>query len=230
MNIKGLKMKFPILIGVLFILSLFGCAGPFKQAKFFVEKPYCEPDFNLKGARIGFVTPSSAQGLEEDKWILLSILADNFKEMREEVEVVPPSRSLSLINQSGLAEEYNKMINLYHTSGVFDKKILEKIKKAVEVQFLVHLKLASFNQYAFTRLSTFGLRVIDSQEAKMRIFMQIWDVEGKIVWESSAEGIITQEEFRARPISFNELARSTCRKLIEKLPNYSSLSSVSPRR
>ncbi|NWF91694.1 MAG: hypothetical protein HXY46_02155 [Syntrophaceae bacterium] len=230
MNRKGSKAKFPILIGILSILSLFGCAGPFRQAKFFVERPYSEPDFNLKGVRIGFLTPSSALGLEEDRWILLNILADTFKEMREDVEVIPPSRILSLINQSGMAEEYNRMIHLYHTSGVFDKTILQKIKKAIGVQFLVHLKLASFNQYAFTRLSTFGLRVIDSQEAKMRIFMQIWDVEGRIVWESSAEGIITQEEFRARPISFNELAKATSRKLIEKLPDHITPSAVSPRR
>lgn len=210
--------KFVSLVGALTLLGVVGCAGPFRQAQFVIDASFRAPDLELDGATVGFITPSSASG-SEDRWILSDILAETLKEMRKHVTVIFPSESLSLINQAGIAREYKEMIKDYQTCGILDRDILAMIGEAVGAQYLVHIKLTSFDQFAAIRLSVLGLRTIDSQTAKIRLFLQIWQTEqGKVVWAGSGEGIITRESFRARPVSFNELARLGCQRLVEKLP------------
>jgi hypothetical protein len=210
--------KFVSLVGALTLLGVVGCAGPFTQAQFVIDASFRAPDLELDGTTVGFVTPSSANG-SEDRWILSDILAETLKEMRKHVTVILPSESLSLINQAGIAREYKEMMKDYQTCGILDRDILAMIGEAVGAQYLVQVKLTSFSQFAAIRLSVLGLRAIDSQTAKIRLFLQIWQTEqGKVVWAGSGEGIITRERFRARPVSFNELARLGCQRLVEKLP------------
>ncbi len=118
-----------------------------------------------------------------------------------------------------MAREYNEAIKDFQITGVLDQKILTKIHEVMGVQYLVYLSLNSFNQYPSTRLSTLGLRLIDSQTATLRLFVRIIQAsQGRIVWEGSAEGIITREDFRARPITLNEFGQLACQKLVEDLP------------
>lgn len=216
---RDIKVKRAVsLVGGLILLCLFGCAGPFTQAQFLIDESFRATDFHLQGVTIGFVAPSSANGLE-DRWILLNMLAETLKQMRKQVKVILPSEFLSSVNQAGIAREYNEMIKDYQTCGILDKDILSTIGEAVGAQYLLHLKLTSFDQFATIRLNLLGLRTIDSQRAKIRLFVQIWQTDqGRIVWAGSGEGIITRERFRARPVSFNELARLACQHLVEKLP------------
>ncbi len=206
------------LVGGFVLLCLVGCAGPFTQSQFLIDESYRAPDFHLEGAAIGFITPGPADGLE-DRWILLDMLAETLKERRKQVKVILPSEFLSLVNQAGIAREYNEMIKDYQTSGILDKDILATVGRAAGAEYLIHLRLTSFDQFAAIRLNLLGLRTIDSQQAKIRLFVQIWHTgHGTIVWAGSGEGIITRERFRARPVSFNELARVACERLVEKLP------------
>lgn len=210
--------KFLILTVGLIFMSLLGCTGAFKQAYFLVDESLRDPDFHLKGVRMAFVTLGS-EDKSEDRWILLDVFAKTIQEKRKGMEVLLPGQSLSLINQAGMAKEYNETIKDYQTSGIFEKKILEKLGGVLKAQYLARLSLVSFDQYSSTRFSFLGLRTVESQLAKMRLFAQIWKTnEGKIVWEGSGEGIITRERFRARPVGFHELARLACEKLVEKLP------------
>ncbi|MGD2125667.1 MAG: hypothetical protein PVG99_06275 [Desulfobacteraceae bacterium] len=202
-----------------FVFAAFlGCAGPFTQARFQVDESFRTPDFSLRGKRVGFVTPSSAHELE-DQWILLDLLAKTLKENRKETIVTLPSECLSLISQAGLAKAYNKAIKDFQTSGSLDKGFLMKLGEILDVQYVVYLSLNSFNQYASTRLSAFGLRAIDSQTAMLRLFLRILETDqARIVWEGSGEGIIVREEFRARPVTFNELGQLACEGVVENLP------------
>jgi len=210
--------KFLVLAVGMILLSLVGCAGPFTQTRVLVDESFRDPDFHLKGVRIGFITPNSAHELE-DHWILLDLLAKTLQEKRKEIEVLLPGQSMSLINQAGMAKEYNEAIKDFRISGILDQKILTKLEEVLGVQYVVHLSLNSFKQYPSTRLSIFGLRAINSYIATLRLFVRIFQTDqGRIVWEGSGEGIITREEFRARPITFNELGQLACQMLVEKLP------------
>jgi hypothetical protein len=213
----GMK-KLLILAGGLILLSLVGCARAFFQSRVLVDESFRDSTFLLDGTKIGFITPNSGN-LLEDHWVVLDLLAKTLQEERKETEVVLPAQSLSFLNQAGLAKEYNEAIKDFQITGVLDQEILGKIHEVMGVQYLVYLSLNSFNQYPSTRLSTLGLRLIDSQTATLRLFVRIIQTsQGRIVWEGSAEGIITREDFRARPISLNELGQLACQKLVEDLP------------
>jgi hypothetical protein len=218
MKIINVMRTFLIFAVCLSLLGLCGCAGPFKQAQFLVNESFRAPDFHLAGSRVGFITLSSANR-SEDRSIVTDLLGKILQEKRGEIEVLPLSQSLSLINRAGMAKEYNEAIREYQTSGILDKKIITSLGELLNVHYLLHLNLIYFDQYTSTRFSLLGLRAIDSQSAKMRLFVQILQTDqGTIVWEASGEGIITREEFRAKPISFHEIARLACQRLAEKLP------------
>ena len=207
-----------ILAGSLVLLCLGGCAGTFLQSQILVDESFRDTTFLLDGTKIGFITPSSGNELE-DHWVLLDLLAKTLQEERKEAEVVLPAQSLSFLSQAGLSREYNEAIKDFQITGVLDQEILTKIHEVMGVQYLIYLSLNSFSQYPSTRLSTLGLRLIDSQTATLRLFVRIIRAsQGRIVWEGSAEGIIRREDFRARPITLNELGQLACQKLVENLP------------
>jgi hypothetical protein len=215
--IKLLRNSLIFAVGLI-ILGLIGCAGPFRQAQFTVDESFRAPDLHLEGSRVGFIMLSPSQRLE-DRSIVMDLLGKLFQEKRGDIEVLLPSQSLSLINQAGIAKEYNEAVKDYQTSGILDRRMITKVGEVLNVRYLLHLSLIGFDQYASTRFSVLGLRAIDSQSAKMRLFVQILEADrGTIVWEASGEGIITREEFRARPITFHEIAQLACQRLVEKLP------------
>jgi hypothetical protein len=210
--------KLPISAGSLMLLSLVGCAGAFTQTQVLVDESFRDTTFLLDGTKIGFITPSSGNELE-DHWVLLDLLAKALKEERKETEVLSPAQSLSLLNQAGMAREYNEAIKDFQITGVLDQQILIRIHEVMGVKYLFYLSLNSFRQYPSTRLSTLGLRLIDSQTGTLRLFVRIFEAgQGKIVWEGSAEGIITRESFRARLITLTELGQIACQKLVNDLP------------
>lgn len=210
--------KLLILSGCLILLSLGGCAGAFVQSRILVNESFRDTAFHLDGTKVGFITPRSGNELE-DHWVLLDLLAKTLQEERKETEVILPAQSLSFLNQAGMTKDYNEAIKDYQITGVLDQEILARIHEVMGVQYLIYMSLNSLNQYRSTRLSTFGLRLIDSQTATLRLFLRIFHAgQGKIVWEGSAEGIITREDFRARPITLNELGQVACQKLVEDLP------------
>ena len=207
-----------ILAGSIVLLFLGGCTGPFLQSQILVDESFRDTTFLLDGTKIGFITPSSGNELE-DHWVLLDVLAKTLQQERKETEVVLPAQSISFLSQAGLAREYNEAIKDFQITGVLDQKILTKIHEAMGVQYLIYLSLNSFSQYPSTRLSALGLRLIDSQTATLRLFVRIIQAsQGRIVWEGSAEGIVRREDFRARPITLNELGQLACQKLVENLP------------
>ncbi len=110
------------------------------------------------------------------------------------------------------------MIKDHRISGILEKEILEKIGKAIQVDYFLHLRLTNFNQVAHTRFSIFSLRLINSQQAKMRASIQIWQIDGSIVWESQVESIISTEALRARPVSFEKIANAISQQFIFELP------------
>ncbi len=56
--------KFFLAVILIIIAISFGCANTFQQSSLFPSTPYITDGFKSKGARIGFIAPSSSYGLE----------------------------------------------------------------------------------------------------------------------------------------------------------------------
>ena len=142
----------------------------------------------LEKEGLAFITPSTVSGQEEEKQAVAFIFANTLKEKRNDLRILTLPETLSAINSAGLAHEYKLMFEDYHNTGIFKKDVLQKIAGATSTRYLAQLKLAGFRQTSSGRLGVFGLRLMETKKASLRLFFQIWDAEqGQIAWEALQE-------------------------------------------
>jgi len=174
---------------------------------------------DLQHGGIAFITPSSITGREEDRQSLalsfVSILLSEHKDIR----VVTLSETLSAVNRANMTGEYKIMFEEYQDTGIFQQNTLRKIGEITGVRYVAQLKLAGFEQTTAGRFGLFGLRLMETKRANLRVFLQIWDSqEGSIVWEGLEELNLATDTFSDNTISFNDIARQSARELLEHIP------------
>ena len=164
-----------------------GCFIPQKQ---FTDK---HRDFSLgKGELatygLAFITPSTVTGQEEEKQGLALIAAEVLKDKRPDIRCVALAETLSAVNKAGLAEQYKAMYIDYRDTGLFKKDMLKQIGELTGAKYVVQLKLASFTQNNRDRFEVFGMRIIETKKADLRLVLQIWNTsDGSIAWETVEE-------------------------------------------
>lgn len=174
---------------------------------------------DLETHGLAFITPSTVTGQEEDKQTLAFIFAEVINEERPDIKVVSLAQTLSAINKADLADSYKAMYVDYGDTGIFRKDILEKVGKATGVRYLAQLQLSDFVQQSKGRFSAFGLRLLQTKEANIRVFLQIWDsVDGSIAWEGTEEVTYAWESGSAEPVTFRVVVEETAQNLISLLP------------
>ena len=142
----------------------------------------------LSANGIAFITPSTATGQEEEKQGLALMVADILKKKRTDIRCVTLAETLSAVNKADLSEDYKGMYTDYRDTGLFRKDVLKKVGELTGTRYVAQLKLANFNQGSRDRFSFFGLRVIETRKADIRIVLQIWDTtDGTIAWEGAEE-------------------------------------------
>jgi hypothetical protein len=173
----------------------------------------------LSAHGIGFITPSTVTGQEEDKQALALVFADVIRSKRPEIRCVRLSEVLGSINRNGLAEEYKQMFEDYRYTSIFKRKTLKKVGEVTGVRYLVQIKLANFTQKSQGRLSVFGLRIAQTKESNIRLFLSIWDsLDGSIAWEGIQELNYAYDTIREKPISFKQSVNEAAKELISRLP------------
>ncbi len=167
---------------------------------------------------IAFITPSTVTGQEQDIQSLALSFFSLMQELRPEINIMPLSDTLSLINRNGMIEDYKKMYRNYSDTGIFDQEIIRKISKVTGRRYLAQLKLSEFTQETSTRFS-FGFRIIDTKKARMRLFFQIWDSHnGTIAWEGSAELNYSFDTVTNNTINFKTVVQITAIELVKNMP------------
>jgi hypothetical protein len=173
----------------------------------------------LEGGGLAFLTPSSVTGQEEDRQSLALVFADVLGEQRKDIRIVSLPQTLSAVNRAGLTDAYKRMYQDYRDSGVFEPGPLGQVGEAVGVRYVAQLKMANFRQEAKGRFSMFGLSLVQTQAANIRLFLQIWDThDGSIVWEGSNELNRAYDTLSERSVSFDLVVRDSAADLIAKLP------------
>ena len=174
---------------------------------------------DLRNGGIAFVTPSTVTGQEEEKQAVAFVFASTLIEQRPDLRIIPLPATLSLINKAELADEYKEMYKEYRDTGIFSKDTLEKIAEASGIRYVAQLKLAGFTQRSTNRFGVFGLRMIQTKSATVRIFFQLWDASnGAISWESVAELSWAEEKILEDPVTLQKIMVRAAKDIAENLP------------
>ena len=173
----------------------------------------------LKNSGIAFITPSTVTGQEEEKQAVAFTFVETLKTQRPDIRCVSLPETLSAINKADLVDDYQRMFAEYKDTGLFDSKILYKIGQVTGTRYLGQLKLAGFSQGSKGRFSVFGLRMLETSYAKLRLFFQIWDArDGSIAWEGVQELNWSEEEVNEDAVSLQTVIGEAARNLAKRLP------------
>jgi len=173
----------------------------------------------LEAYGLAFITPSTVTGREQDRQSLALIFSKTLADERSGIHYVSLPQTLGAINRMGLADDYKNMYQDYHDTGIFNKKILRKVGNATGVRYIAQLKLAGYVQDSRGRFSLLGLRIFQTKQANIRLFLQIWDSEnGTIAWEGVQELNIANDTSVEKPITFKKVLEEAGRKLIARIP------------
>ncbi|HHH44223.1 MAG TPA: hypothetical protein ENK49_08800 [Gammaproteobacteria bacterium] len=168
---------------------------------------------------LGFITPSTVTGQEQDVQNLAFVFARVLEKERPDIHVVSLPEALSSVNRAGLADEYKQMYVDYSDTGIFKKDALHRVGEVIGARYLAQLKLSSFNQNSRGRFSFLGLRLMQTKAANIRLFLQIWDSDsGAIVWEGAEEMNYAWDTSSEKPVTFQLIVEEIARNLVNKLP------------
>ncbi len=205
-------------LAVIITIVLVGCGGKQIHSTVQYEDIGLEPG-GLVEHGLGFITPSTVTGREQDIQSLAFIFARILEQEHPRIHVVSLPEALSAINQAGLADEYKQMYIDYSDTGIFKHDPLRKVGAAIGARYLAQLKLSSFNQDSRGRFSFLGLRLLQTKEANIRLFLQIWNSEtGSIVWEGTEEVNYAWDTSKEKPVTFQLIVEEIAVNLVSKLP------------
>ncbi len=133
------------------------------------------------------------------------------------------AEALSKINTAGLDAQYKEMYDGYRESGLFNRELLKEIAETLETRYLAQLKLQGFMQGDKNRIQFFGVRLVLTQEATLRLFLQIWDAsDGTIAWEGVEELRRSLDTFTEDPVTLQDVMKLAAKEMIDNLPQSKS--------
>ncbi len=176
------------------------------------------PD-ELSNNGIAFITPSTVTGQEEEKQAVAFTFVETLKKERPDIRCVSLPETLSAINKANLGEDYQRMFAEYKDTGLFNSQTLYKVGEVTQTRYLAQLKLAGFRQGSTGRFSVFGLRLLETKHATLRLFFQIWDAkDGSIAWEGVQELSWSAEEVNEDAVTLQTVIAEAARNLARRLP------------
>ncbi len=168
---------------------------------------------------IAIITPSTVTGQEEEKQAVAMTFSEVLYARRPDIPVRTLPQTLSAVNKAGLDEQYTQMFDDYRNTSLFKVASLKDVAHATSMRYLGQLKLSGFTQGTDGRLSVFGLRVISTKQASIRLFFQIWDApNGSIVWEGVDELQYSVDTPMENAVTLKKVLEQASAHLVDKLP------------
>ena len=196
-----------------------GCATIPQTYKSLHHRSYTLMPMDLESNGVAFITPSTVTGQEEEKQAVASLFTEVLAKNRPDIPLMTLPQTLSAINRSGIGMNYKDMFEDYRSTGLFRLDSLREIGKATNKRYLAQLKLSGFTQGSDGRLGVFGMRVIKTQTARLRLVFQIWDShDGSIAWEALEELEYAEDSLMERTVTLRTLMEKAARDLVECLP------------
>ncbi|WP_455243930.1 hypothetical protein [Petrachloros mirabilis] len=219
---------------VLLTLITTGCAGTnygwTVRTTSTALSPSTEPA-NLRQGTVAVLTPLSVASLRGNEAGMGQYLGDVIKEVAPNLKVVDERKAISLINEKGLAEEYNRMRSELELTHILNRDILRKIGEALNSRYVFQPRLAYFAQQMFDRWEVPGISVKFSRtrSATIRLSLQLWDCQtGELLWSSTAESNFQSEAMNTDPVFIEDVARVTFGSMLSDLLNRKTSSKYTP--
>jgi hypothetical protein len=177
-----------------------------------------EPD-DLTQHGLAFITPSTVTGQEEEKQAVAFTFTEVLYIKRPDIPIRTLPQTLSAVNKAGLEEQYTKMFEDYRNTSLFKTTSLRDVGNATGMRYLGQLKLSGFTQGSDGRLGVFGLRLINTKQASIRLFFQIWDsADGSIVWEGVDELQYAMDTPLEETVTLKKVLEKASEHLVDRLP------------
>jgi hypothetical protein len=174
---------------------------------------------DLENHGLAFITPTTVTTQEEEMQAVAFTFSEVLKKERPDIPCVTLPETVSAVNPAGFVDEYKVMFDDYRNTGIFKRDTLKKVGEVTGAKYLAQLKLSGFKQDSKGRLSFFGLRIVGTKNARIRLFFQIWNSEqGNIAWEGVEELNYAVDSLSEDPITLREILEVSARKLISRLP------------
>ena len=208
-------------IWLVMMVLLAGCAGPLTQwgaeTSLVSKAPSFAPSA-LENERVAVLNAVVGLTFEGFSHQVSRSLGVALEQSNRPIKVVSAYETLSLINEAGLAVEYQDMVSGYSRTGVLHRPVLEKIGRTLDAHYVFQPTLATFSQSTSGRLSILGLRLVQTRISILRLTVQLWDTRtGKILWESSGEATLADEDVREFRIPFEEIAQHLWKRMLNDL-------------
>ena len=206
------------MMAVFLISLLCGCVTPQIQSTVQHRLISLHPN-DLQAYGIAFITPSTVTGQEQEKQAVALTFAEVLIKEHPDIHCVTLPETLSAINKAGFADDYKRMYEDYRDTGLFERNILQKVGEVTGARYAAQLKLAGFSQGTQGRFSAFGLRMLETKHATIRLFFQIWDTqEGTIAWEGTQELNYAVDRLFEKNITLRTVLQEAARNLIARVP------------
>lgn len=216
MSIRNLRLRWLLIAGTLALLC--SC---------FVPQVYDTTDHRLISLKaddlqqqgIAFLTPSTITGQEEEKQAVALMFAEVLRKERPAIQCVGLPETLNALNEAGLADEYKRMLADYRDTGIFNRDTLQKVGEATKTGYVAQLKLMSFIQGSSDRFGVFGLRMVETKYAHVRLFFQIWNIKGGyIAWEGVQELHYAVDTIAEKSVTLKQAINRAAHDVISQLP------------
>lgn len=209
----------PVFIFIATLSCLAGCSVTNQVMSGGHSTEYDLPVGGVAEQGLALITPSAATGQETNRHALAMGFAEVIQERYPGAHVVALPQLLSAVNRSGLAAEYTQMFEDYETTGILELESLRKLAAACQVRYIGHLDLQNFEQSSNRRFGFFGLRLLDTKQASIRVFLQVWDAQtGNIVWEGSEELAFAYDTGMERPVTFTTVVEEAANGMLDRFP------------
>jgi hypothetical protein len=196
----------------------FGCAIPQTYHSTQYRTFALGPD-DLTQYGLAFITPSTVTGQEQEKQTVAFTFSEVLYTQRPDIPVRTLPQTLSAVNRAGLEEEYTQMFVDYQNTSLFKTASLKDVASATGMRYLGQLKLSGFQQGSDGRFGVFGLRLINTKQASIRLFFQIWDsTNGSIVWEGVDELQHSMDTATEETVTLKKVLEKASVHLVDQLP------------
>ncbi len=201
---------------VAFCLS---CATVPQTYKSLHHRSFTLMPLDLESNGIAFITPSTVTGQEEEKQAVASLFTEVLSTKRPDIPLMTLPQTLSAVNRAKIEVNYKDMYEDYRNTGLYNLDSLREVSKATNMRYLAQLKLSGFSQGSDGRLGVLGLRLVKTQNARLRLFFQIWDsTDGSIAWEAMEELEYSEDTAMERTVTLRTVMEKAATDLVDCLP------------